>query len=74
MGWQPPEPDALAGALWVRFTDGTTGYYDQVPLDTFAQMRLAASKGEFLTREIIKGGYSFVKAPLPDTAEADSGA
>jgi hypothetical protein len=66
IGFQPPEQDALTGALWVRFTDGTTGYYDGVPLDTFAQMKLSSSKGQFLSQQVIRAAYPFTKAPLPD--------
>ena len=70
-GWQGPTEDALQGALWIRFIDGSTGYYDSVPLDTFAQMRLAPSKGQFLSQQIIKSGYQFIKAALPG-ADSDS--
>lgn len=68
MGWQGATADALTGALWIRFTDGTTGYYDGVPLDTFVQMKLSASKGQFLTQQVIRAGYQFTPAPLPDAA------
>jgi hypothetical protein len=59
--------DSLTGSLWVRFIDGTTGYYPNVPLDLFAQMRNSASKGQFLSQQIIDGGYPFQKSPLPDS-------
>lgn len=69
-GWQPPTADALSGSLWVRFTDGTTGYYDGVPLDTFSQMKLSPSKGSFLSDQIIKAGYPFTKARLPGDSQS----
>jgi hypothetical protein len=71
-GWQGATADALEGSLWIRFTDGTTGYYDGVPLDLFAQMRLAPSKGQFLSQQIIKAGYQFIRAELPPEAQTQT--
>jgi hypothetical protein len=67
IGFQPPAAGADTGRVWVVFADknGTTGYYDGVPLQTFELFRDSESKGSFLHHNIVKAGYSFTPSPLP---------
>lgn len=62
IGWQPPDENSRIGALWVRFTDGTTGFYSNVERDIFEQLRDSPSKGRFLHDFVIKMGYPFTVA------------
>lgn len=61
LGWQPPTEDSNTGALFVTFTDGTTGWYSEVPRDVFEHVRDAPSIGRELYQAVIKQGYAFTR-------------
>lgn len=67
MGWQQQNAGDDTGMLWVAFRDknNTTGYYPDIPRQTFELFRDSDSKGKFINSQL--KGAAFVKATLPGT-------
>jgi hypothetical protein len=61
IGCEPYTDNSGNGNVQVEFKDGTTGFYSNVPLDIFEQLRDAPSIGSYLSTGIIQQGYQFTK-------------